>query len=218
MAGTPPTDKALKATCPRCPAALTRRSGRWSCAQHGSVVPLWVPREPSYVAFTSHLGTAGEFPTYLPWPVRPGWSVTDFGVVGEEPGAAVASVTCCSGTTDLDGPVDVFVIAEEPGTGLGARCARTVGDPGYETMGAKPTVRIGVDLLSVPLWAVSTSGSDAELDRSVVAGEAGGRWLWLVLRPASAMLLLHDAWRVSDVSGLGAPLLDLPFGGPRPGW
>ena len=48
--------------------------------------------------------------------------------------------------------------------------------------------------------------------------EAGGRWLWVVLRPASAMLLLRDDWILRDVSGLGPPLVELPFGGPRPGW
>jgi len=39
---------------------------------------------------------------------------------------------------------------------------------------------------------VSETGSDRELDRSVVAGEARGRWLWVVLRPASAILLCYS--------------------------
>ena len=60
------------------------------------------------------------------------------------------------------------------------------------------------------------SSSDVELDRSVFAGEAGGRWLWVVLRPASAMLLLRDDWILRDVSGIGPPLVEMPFGGPRP--
>ena len=71
---------------------------------------------------------------------------------------------------------------------------------------------------SVPLWPVSTATSDVELDRAVFAGEAGGRWLWVILRPASAMLLLRDEWILRDVSGLGPPLVELPFGGPRPSW
>jgi hypothetical protein len=70
----------------------------------------------------------------------------------------------------------------------------------------------------VPLWAVSTSTSDLELDRAVFAGEAAGRWLWVVLRPASAMLLLHDEWILRDVSGIGPPLVELTFGGPQPAW
>ena len=70
----------------------------------------------------------------------------------------------------------------------------------------------------MPLWAVSTSASDGELDRSVLAGEAGGRWLWIVLRPASALLLLRDDWILRDVSGVGPPLVEMPFGGPTPLW
>ncbi|WP_447647083.1 DUF6758 family protein [Nocardioides zeae] len=49
-------------------------------------------------------------------------------------------------------------------------------------------------------------------------GEAHGRWLWLVLRPASAILLLRDDWILQDLSGVGPPLVELPFGGDRPVW
>jgi hypothetical protein len=68
------------------------------------------------------------------------------------------------------------------------------------------------------LWAVSTAGDDHELDRSVVAGEAGGRWLWVVVRPASAVLLLREEWILRDVSGIGPLLVEVPFGGPSPAW
>ena len=64
-------------------------------------------------------------------------------------------------------------------------------------------MKVRVDLAPVPLWAVSTSDSDEEFDRSVLVGEAAGRWLWLVLRPASAMLLLRDEWILRDASGAG---------------
>ncbi len=50
------------------------------------------------------------------------------------------------------------------------------------------------------------------------AGEAEGRWLWLVMKPASAALLLHDDWLLADVTGFGPEALEMPFGGPRPGW
>jgi hypothetical protein len=81
-----------------------------------------------------------------------------------------------------------------------------------------PPARIRIGSQAVPLWAVSTATADAELDRSVFVGEAGGRWLWVVLRPASAMLLLRDEWILRDVSGIGPPLVEMPFGGPRPTW
>ncbi|UMG91723.1 hypothetical protein [Nocardioides sp. TF02-7] len=45
-----------------------------------------------------------------------------------------------------------------------------------------------------------------------------GRWLWLVLRPASAVLLLRDEWILRDVSASGPQLVALPFGGPAPPW
>ena len=63
----------------------------------------------------------------------------------------------------------------------------------------------------VSLWAVSTSEADAAFDRSVFAGEAHGRWLWLVLRPASAALMLNDELAPPDVAALGPHLVDLPF-------
>jgi hypothetical protein len=78
-------------------------------------------------------------------------------------------------------------------------------------------VRIGST--SVPLWAVSTSiGDVAEVDRTVLAGEAEGRWLWIVLRPASAVLLMRDEWILRDVSGIGPPLVEMPFVGDGPVW
>jgi hypothetical protein len=128
-------------------------------------------------------------------------------------------VTCTTGTSELDGPVDVLVVAEEPGTGLGARCARTPhADPGAEIHGRQPTARVRIGSQTVNLWDVSTSATDGEFDRSVVAGEAGGRWLWMVLRPASALLLLRDDWILRDVSDVGPPLLEMSFGGPGPSW
>jgi hypothetical protein len=178
------------------------------------------PDEASYDGFAEALTTAGEFPTYLPWPMSPGWAVTDFAVVGERD--AKATLTCSSGTSALDGPVDVFVVSEESGTGLGSRCAGMVHlDPGPEMGIGQPTVRVRIGSQSVPLWSVSTvsaTGDDRELDRSVVAGEADGRWLWVVLRPASAILLLRDEWILRDVSGIGPPLVEMPFGGPSPPW
>ncbi len=208
----------LQPECPRCPAPIGRTSGGgWSCPEHGPTPALRRPAESSYGEFVEALAAAGDFPTYLPWPMSPGWSVSDFAVVGEGPGRA--TLTCSSGTSAMDGPVDAFVVSEESGIGLGSRCAGTEHlDPGPEMGVGPPTVRVRIGSQSVPLWPVSTSSSSRELDRSVFAGEAGGRWLWVVLRPASAMLLLRDEWILRDVSGIGPPLVEMPFGGPRPTW
>ena len=210
----------LTAWCPRCREVLERTDQGAGCPVHGPLPPLWLPREVTYDGFAEHLRAAGGFPTYLPWPLGPGWSVTEFGVVSDETAdRPVATLTCCSGTSALDGPVDVFAVTEEAGVGLGARCAGLLAEhPGADLVEGPPPVRVRIDTLTVPLWAVSTSRSDHEFDRSVFAGEALGRWLWIVLRPASAMLLLRDDWILRDVSGMGPPLVELPFGGPRPVW
>ncbi len=220
-----PGSPAVRVECPRCPMPVAETGdGRWSCPDHGVVVPLWRTGESSYDAFARHLGRVDSFPTYLPWPLGPGWSVSDFAAVAPTEGAAHATMTCVSGTSQLDGPVDVMVVSEEPGTGFGARIAGLAAaggaellDPGHEIDGPAP-VRVRVDQYPVGLWPVSISSSPGEWDRSVLAGEAGGRWLWLVLRPASAILLLRDDWILRDVSATGPQLVALPFGGAAPSW
>lgn len=210
----------LREGCPRCstPVGDDGRGG-WSCPEHGSVRPLWRVEEASYDGFGEHLRAAAGFPTYLPWPMSPGWRVSDFASVGVPGRDAVASMTCVSGTSALDGPVDVFVVTEEPGVGLGARVAGLArDDPGAEIAQARPEVKVRLDHTQIGLWAVSTSELDEEWDRSVLAGEAGGRWLWMVLRPASAILLLRDSWILRDVSGSGPELVEMPFGGPGTTW
>jgi len=197
---------------------VTQEDGAWHCPVHGATAPLWRPESASYVGFGELLGLAGDFPTYLPWPMSPGWAVTDFGIVctGDK---VAATVTCSSGTSELDGPVDVLVVAEEAGTGLGARCAGTpYDDPGSEVGDGPPPVRVRIGSQAVPLWLVSTSQADEHFDRTVFVGEAAGRWLWIVLRPASAMLLLRDDWILRDSAGVGPEMLDLTFGGAAPPW
>jgi hypothetical protein len=209
----------LTVGCPRCPAPVSETADGWTCVEHGSIQPMWRPGAAAYETFTDHLRASESFPTYLPWPLSPGWTVTDFAAVGADPARARATMTCCSGTSPLDGPVDVIVVTEEAATGLGARIAGTAyDDPGADIGEGPPAVKVRVDSQVVNLWLVSTSASTGEWDRSVVAGEARGRWLWLVLRPASAMLLLRDDWILRDVSGAGPELVELPFGGPAPLW
>ncbi|NYD40987.1 DUF6758 family protein [Nocardioides panaciterrulae] len=209
----------LEVGCPRCSTPVARSgSAGWSCPEHGPIEPMRRPREASYDAFAEHLLAADGFPTYLPWPLSPGWSVSDFAVVGED-GRVTATLTCAAGPSELDGPVDVVVVAEETGTGLGARLAGIDhDDPGPEVGQGSPSVRIRIESQVVPLWLVSISAGDGEQDRSVLAGEAQGRWLWLVLRPASAILMLREDWILRDVSRIGAPLLETPFGGAAPLW
>jgi hypothetical protein len=212
----------VQPACSRCSAPVvsiaTEAGGGWSCPEHGPTHALWRPTSASYDALASHLGRTRGFPTYLPWPMSPGWSVSDLAAVTD--GERVrGTLTCVTGTSELDGPVDVLVVSEEPGTGLGARVAGTPhDDPGLGHFEGQPLVRVRLDQKQVPLWSVSTSASSGEWDRSVVAGEAFGRWLWIVVRPASAVLLLRDDWILRDVAPVGPPLVELPFAGPAPPW
>jgi hypothetical protein len=205
--------------CPRCPSPVTDDHGTWRCQDHGRITPLWRPATADYESFAEHLRRAGHLPTYLPWPTTPGWHVTDFGCVAAPDQEAKATFATCAGPSDLDGVVELTVVSEEPGVGLGSRCARTVRtDPGAEIGDGPPLAKVRIDGHPISLWPVLTSDSDGDFDRSVFAGEAEGRWLWLVLRPASAALLLKDEWSLVNVADLGPQLIDLPFGGSPQDW
>jgi hypothetical protein len=223
----------LMAGCPRCPTPVAPHgTGTFACPEHGVIRPLWRAGTATYDAFVEHLERADGLPTYLPWPLTDGWRVGDFAVV---PGEGV--VTIVTGSTPLDGDVEIAVVAEEVGVGLGQRIART-GPPSSGLWGEPPSARVRVDGQPVPVWPVSVldgldgldapdapDGPDApalqgaaDWDRSVLAGESGGRWLWLVVRPAAAVLLLHEDWALRDVSQLGMALVEVPFGGSVTGW
>ena len=157
----------LVAGCPRCRADVETgtHDGRPRCPVHGDVAGrCGARRRPvSYDAFADHL--------------RRGRRLPDVPAVADEPGLVGhrlrrgrrgdrpwATATCVSGTSELDGPVDVFVVAEEPGTGLGSRCAGIDrSDPGREVGEGQPTVRVRIGSQTVPLWVVSTSTSDDAL-------------------------------------------------------
>jgi hypothetical protein len=207
----------LAASCPRCTSPIQHGDGRWTCLQHGEVEPLWRPEKVDYETFAELVGRAGEMPTYLPWPLSPGWSISDFGcVAGAGPRATVTTVM---GISDVDGEVEISVVSEDPGVGLGARVAGALHtDPGDQVGIGPPAVRIRAGGRTVPMWVVDVETGEEVLDRSVFAGEADGRWLWLVVRPASAALLLTDEWLLADVTGFGPNALEMPFGGPRPSW
>jgi hypothetical protein len=197
---------------------VTGTGASWLCPTHGSIVPLWQAVRPDYDAFAEYLVLSRPLPTWLPWPLPEGWQVTDFGAVGLEGTAPQAAYVTCTGPSDLDGVVALTVLTEEPGVGLGARCGRvTHTDPGRDAGVGVPPTRIRVDGATVPMWLVPSDGVET-LDHAVLAGEALGRWLWLVVRPASAVLLLQEVAAFQDVSELGPQLVALPFGQAPRGW
>ena len=206
----------LEPGCPRCPAAVTGTGASWLCPTHEAIVPLWRVTEPDYDAFAEYLVRSRPLPSWLPWPLPDGWQVTDFGCVGLEGGDPHAGFVTCSGPSELDGVVELTVVTEEPGVGLATRIGGTTyTDPGRDVGEGSPPTRIRVDGNSVPMWLVSiaddVSPASLALDRAVLAGEALGRWIWLVLRPASAALLLPEMGPLHDVSAHGPQLVSLPF-------
>jgi hypothetical protein len=209
----------LGAGCPRCASPVTEKDGTWRCESHGAITPLWRPAVVDYGSLAEHLRLAGPMPTFVPWPLGPGWAVTDLGCVAAPDRDARACFASCSGPSELDGVVELTLVSEEPGVGLGARCAGfTRTDPGAEIGDGPAHAKVRIDGHPISLWSVLTSDVDADFDRSVFAGEAQGRWLWLVLRPASAALLLKDEWILINLADLGPELIDLPFGGAPPAW
>lgn len=194
--------------------SLATGSGeRVHCDEHGPVDALLRPAAIDYQHWAELLELA-RMPVYLPWPLRPGWQVADFAVV---PGRA--TVTTVVGESHLDGPVSAQLVAEEPGVGVGLRCAGTSDVEVLAQMGAGgPAVHLQVHGRSVPLWSVDGPEPDDPLTDARFVGEAEGRWLWLLVRPASAALLLHDNWLLADAGGFGPQALDLPFGGDAPSW
>ncbi|HEX2315954.1 MAG TPA: DUF6758 family protein [Thermomonospora sp.] len=205
-------------TCPRC-ARPVRPPGLWSsdwtCAAHGAVLPRQPARRPSPEGLAAVLRDT-RVPLWLPWPLPAGWLVTGFLDVGDERSGARAGAVALSGPGLLGGPADLLLIAEEPGVGLGAYYAGLDGfDAGKgcddSAPHAKALVRAGgTRPHPVPLWSL-----DGGPDRAVYVGEALGHWLWAVLWPAAAGVLMLDRLELLDLREPGMTL-DLPFGAASP--
>jgi hypothetical protein len=140
-----------------------------------------------------------DVPVWAPWPLPAGWLVTGHGHVGTVTQAR-ATVFVCSGPNPLGGTADMLVVAEEPGTGLGSRFAgldSTDPEPGFNH--GSPHVKATVGGHPTSLWCVG----GAAIDRAVYAGEAAGRWLWLVMHPETAGVLTVEDLVLADVRDLG---------------
>ncbi len=210
-----------QSACPKCAVNLADEVDSSRCPTHGVVVPFWRPEIADYDSFAELVRLGGEFAVYVPWPMSPGWQISDFGVVidrsAERP-TALATFTTTTGVSDLDGKVEVTLVAEEPGVGLGARCAHANQvDPGEQVRNGQALVHVRAGGHHVALWPVDTNHT-SPLSAGVFIGEADGRWLWVIMRPASAALLLRDEWLLADVTGFGPEAIEMPFGGPRTSW
>jgi hypothetical protein len=146
--------------------------------------------------------------TLVPWPLPRGWVLGGVGTAGDEVTGIGAVVVALTGPNPLGGPAELLVVTEEPGTGLGARLAGLPGpDPGVPLVDA-PYVRLEAEGRTAPLWI-------APADDGVAAfvGELDGGWLWVLLRPVSAgVLLLEPDLGLADVRTLGDEVDLLPYG------
>ncbi|KAB2341377.1 DUF6758 family protein [Actinomadura rudentiformis] len=208
-------------TCPRCGGPLHAPnlwSSDWSCGVHGVVLPRQPAKRPGQEGLAAVMRDI-RVPVWTPWPLPLGWLVTGFLTVGDERSGVRAAAVALSGPGLLSGPADMLLVAEEPGIGLGAYYAglRNGPDPGTGFDNGPPHVKLEVSGPtatcghSVPLWAVSS----AESDRAVYVGEALANWLWVVLWPADAGVLMLERPHLLDLREPGMDL-DLPFGAYSP--
>jgi hypothetical protein len=202
----------MRETCPRCRAPVQEPSAwssAWQCGWHGEVFPLRPAYRPSRDGLAGLLRTA-EVPVLVPWPLPAGWLVTGFAGAGDDRTGSRASVVALSGPDPAGGPGDLLVIAEEPGIGLGAGLAGLDGpDPGDGFASSTPHAVAHFEGHEVPLWNVEAP------ERAAFAGELKGNWLWMVLWPQTAGLLMLEPICLRDLRDSSQDL-DLPFGAPSP--
>jgi hypothetical protein len=202
-------------TCPRCGSLVqeARLAGAtpaaWYCMVHGEVWPLRAEPAPSADALRA-LARGAAVPVWLPWPMPTGWLVTGFARAGGDHGGTRGCAVNLSGPNPLGGPGEMLLVSEEPGIGLGARFAGLDGpDPGGDIAAGPPQGVVRSGHHDFALWQVDQPG------RAAFVGEAMGAWLWVILWPATAGVLLAEQLELTDLRDPWLNL-DLPFGAPSP--
>ena len=200
--------------CPRCGGSV-RPPGLWSsdwrCERHGAVLPFTaLPR--CAAEALDQVAAPAKVPLWLPYPLPTGWLITGVAYAGDQRRAPRRTAVACSGPAPLGGGADLVIVAEEPGIGLGANYAGLDGpDPGTGFDADAPHAKVEAAGHPTPLWALP--GPD---DRAVYVGEAKGLWLWAVLWPADAGVLLVEHLELADLRDRRAVLEELPYGARTP--
>jgi hypothetical protein len=194
-------------TCPRCRGPIDSPSvwsSAWTCHVHGEVAPLQPPRRPCPESLEV-VRSRARVPVWVPWPLPVGWLVTGFADAGDDRTGAVAVAVALSGPSPVGGgPADLVLVAEEPGIGLGASYAGLPGpDPGTGFGVTAANAKLEIAGHPVAMWA---AGAD---DVAAYAGEAFANWLWAVLWPESAGVLMLEDLNLRD---LRESPPDLPYG------
>lgn len=179
-------------------------SSDWSCEQHGRVQPYFGGHPEHLTQVCGH----ARVPVWAPRPLLHGWTLGGLGWCGDERTGATATLLALAGPSPLGGPADLLLVAEEPGIGLGARIAGLDDlDPGNIVTGA-PEAKILAQGHPTPLWRSASAD-----DRVAFVGEASGVWLWAVLWPPAAELVLMEH---VDLHDLRLEPQQLPLGAPSP--
>jgi hypothetical protein len=199
-------------TCPRCGAAAAAPSAwssSWRCDLHGDIYPLRQLQNLSTDGLSPMLRNS-VVPVMLPWPLPDGWLVTGFAAAGDERTGTRGCAVAVSGPNPVGGPGEMLLVCEELGVGLGAFCAGLEGpDPGAGFSAGTPHAQIQLGNHEFPLWHVDAPGCAA------FAGEVMGTWLWILLWPDTAGLLLIEPLSLRDLRDLGQDF-ELPFGARSP--
>jgi hypothetical protein len=201
-------------TCPRCGGAVRAPglwSNAWQCASHGSVPPFQVLARPSLDA-VEHVIKLAQVPVWLPRGLGAGWVCSGFGSAGDERDGARATVTSLTGPSPLSGgAAELLLVGEEMGVGLGARFAGLPGpDPGEGFDQAPPDAKVDVAGHPTALWSLPTDGECAAF-----VGEAKGDWLWAIVWPAAAGVLMYEELALVDLRD-GFVEAELAFGSNSP--
>jgi hypothetical protein len=158
-----------------------------------------------------HVVGRARVPLWMPHALPYGWVCSGVGYAGDERTGARATVSCLSGPSPLGGGADLMIVAEEPGVGLGARHAGIAEpDPGNGFDLGPPDAKVDAAAHPTALWSVPAAD-----DRAVFVGEAKGLWLWAVVWPADAGVLMYDDMSLTDLRDWPADL-DLDFGSLSP--
>jgi len=185
-------------------------SSAWECSRHGVVDPYFVLAHNGADA-VAHVVQRAQVPVWVPRGLPHGWVCSGVGYAGDERTGARATVTCLSGPGPLGGAADLMIVAEEPGVGLGARHAGLGGpDPGTGFGVGAPHAKVLAAAHPTALWSVQVAS-----DRAVFVGEAKGLWLWTIVWPAGAGVVMYDVLSLSDLRDEALDV-DLAFGAVSP--
>jgi len=199
--------------CPRCglelqPPTLMHRE--YLCSAHGPVAPLQRAVLP-HATGLRQVASRSAVPMWIPWPLPATWLFTGVRVAEGTAAEITATAVGFTGQEFDDGPTDMIIVAEKPGTGLGAHLAGLEHvDPPAMFVAEPATTTVHAAGWATPLWSIPS-----QTDRSVYVGEASGEWLWLITWPQSGWSVVHSDLRLRDLRD-GSLHSDIPTGALMP--